>query len=180
MGKSGNDLPAVLQGLLRGAEASYPDRAHRLWEVWEQAVGPDVARRSYPAELRRGRLTVAVENAAWMQQLSFLREQLRDALNQAVGQEVVKEIRMRQAPPDRPPPPRGREPPPPWLSEPLDAPALRAIDEEVSALSDPDLRELLRRVRVRAEQARRHRAGPGGPEPPPSSAPRRRGGRGAP
>jgi len=180
VGKSRSDLPAVLQGLLRGAEASYPDRSHRLWEVWEQAVGPEVARRAYPAELRRGRLTVAVENASWMQQLSFLREQLRDTLNQALGQEVVKEIRMRQAPPDRPPPPRGREPPPPWLSEPLDAPALQTIDDELAALPDPELRELLRRVRVRAEQARRHRGGPAAPAPPPSTAHRRRGGPAAP
>jgi predicted nucleic acid-binding Zn ribbon protein len=117
MPKSVDDLSRVLQQVLQRAEGAYPDQAHRVWEVWDQAVGPEVAERCRPLSLRSGRLTVAVTNAAWMQQLSFVRDSLRDAVNRALGVTVVKEVRLRMAEADPPPPPPRRPPaPPPWLA----------------------------------------------------------------
>lgn len=172
------ELPSLIRGLLRRAEASYPDVAHRLWDVWEEAVGAEVARRAYPLELRRGRLTLAVESAPWMQQLSMLRETLRESVNAALGAELVREIRFRNQPPAPPPPARHRAPPPAWLDEPPPTEALAAIEEQIASVADPALRETLRQVRVRAEQVRRFREAREEPPPPPSSAgpPRRRAG----
>lgn len=175
MAKPTRDLPKLIRDLLVRAEASYPDTCHRLWDVWEEAVGADVARRAYPLELRRGRLTLAVATAPWMQQLSLLRERLRDAVNEALGTELVREVRFRLSPPEPPRAPRTAAPPPEWLSVPLDPAALAAIDAELSAVADPRLRAALRQVRVRAEQARRFRADPAEPAPPESSARSRRG-----
>lgn len=172
-------LSGLLRELLRTTEASYPDRAHTLWGLWDDAVGPELAKRSRPLELRRGRLTVAVTSAPWMQQLSFLRRHLCDALNRAVGQDVVKEVRFRIAEVAPPRPARTLAPPPEWLSRPLPAEAAAAIDAEVSAVHDPALRESIREVRVRAEQVRRFREARGEPSPPPSTSRRGRGGTGA-
>ncbi|MBI5015651.1 MAG: DUF721 domain-containing protein [Deltaproteobacteria bacterium] len=169
------DLPALLRELLRRAEASYPDRSHRLWEVWEEAVGADVAQRAYPLELRRGRLTLAVATAPWMQQLSLLREQLREAVNRALGTELVRDVRFRLCPPEPPPPPRSAATPPAWLGEPLDPEVHAEIDAELAPIGDPALRASLRQVRVRAEQARRYRQRREAAEPPPSTGRSRRG-----
>lgn len=175
MTKPTRDLPNVIHDLLSRAEASYADTSHRLWDVWEEAVGPEIARRSYPLELRRGRLTLGVASAPWMQQLSLLRERLRDAVNQALGTELVREVRFRLVAPEPTRPRRQLAPPPPWLSVPLDPEALGAIDAELSAVADPGLRAALRQVRIRAEQARRFRQDREEPVPPASTAQSRRG-----
>lgn len=176
MSGPGRELPSLIGDLLRRAEASYPDQSHRLWDVWEEAVGAEVARRAYPLELRRGRLTLAVASSPWMQQLSLLRERLREAVNGALGGEIVREVRFRLSAPEPPPPPRTAAPPPPWLALPLEPETLAAIDAEVSAVADSDLRAALHKVRVRAEQARRFLQNPAEPRPPRSNDRSRRGG----
>jgi hypothetical protein len=178
MTKSPADLTRVLQRVLRQAEASYPDRSHRIWEVWAAAVGPEVAARSRPLSVRAGRLTVAVESPAWMQQLSFLRETLRDAVNRALGENLVREVRLRiaEAEPAAAPPRRSPEPPP-WLGREVPAEVAEVVDREVACIRDPELREAVRQTRLRAEQARRFREDPGDAAPPASSPRRRRGGR---
>ncbi|MEW6487860.1 MAG: DUF721 domain-containing protein [Thermodesulfobacteriota bacterium] len=178
MPKSADDLPRVLQRVLRQAEASYPDRSHRIWEVWDTAVGPDVAARSRPLSLRSGRLTVAVESPAWMQQLSFLRETMRDAVNRALGEDLVREVRLRIAEAEPPaPPPRDPARPPPWLAREVPAEVAAAVDREVASIRDPELREAVRQTRLRAEQMRRFREDPGDAPPRASSARPKRGGR---
>lgn len=177
MAKSLDDLSRVLQDVLRRAESSYPDRSHRVWEVWDAAVGPDVAARSRPLSLRSGRLTVAVESPAWMQQLSFLREAMRDAVNRAIGETLVREVRLRIAEAEPPPPPPRPAPgPPPWLSQDLPSTVSEAVDREVAVIRDPQLREAVRQTRLRAEQARRFREDPAAAPPPGSSRGRQRGG----
>lgn len=171
-----SDLPDALHELLRKTEAAYPDRAHLVWEHWEEAVGAELAKRSSPLELRRGRLVVAVSSAPWMQQLSFLREQLREALNAAVGQEIVREIRFRVKTVDPPPPPRKPAPPPAWLDQPLPDDALAAIDRDVSVIADPALRSVVRDVRRRAAQVALFREVPTAPGPRPSTSPSGSGG----
>ncbi len=179
MAKSVDDLPHLLHQVLRRAEAGYPDQSHRVWDVWARAVGPEVAERSQPLSVRAGRLTVAVANAAWMQQLSFLRESIRDAVNAALGVALVKEVRLRIAETEAPRPavhqPSG---PPPWLSQELPAGVVRAVEREVEAIQDPEVREAVRQIRLRAEQVRVFREDRAAAPPPESSGPRRRGGRG--
>jgi hypothetical protein len=177
----GRPFAGLVHEILGRAEASYSDRAHLVWEVWERALGPDLARRSYPVELRRGRLLVAGPNAAWVQQLSFLREQIRQAVNRALGEELVREVRLRVAEID-PPKPRPPAAPPAWLDEPVGAPVLAAIADEVATIADPELREAIRQVRLRAEQVSRYRErleDPGAPGPLPSTRRPGRGGAGA-
>lgn len=179
MSKSVDDLSRVLHQVLRKAEGTYPDQAHRVWEVWDQAVGCEVAERSSPLSLRSGRLTVAVTNAAWMQQLSFLRESIRDAVNRALEGDVVREVRLRMAEVEPPPPPARRPPgPPPWLAEDLPREVTEVVDRDVATIQDPEVREAVRQTRLRAEQIRRFRGDRAGGTPPQSSGRRGRGGRG--
>jgi hypothetical protein len=175
MAKRPEELPDLIQQVLRRAEGSYRDRSHLVWDVWEDAVGPELARRSRPQALRAGRLTVAVANAAWMQQLSFLRESIRDAVNRALGQPLVREVRLRMTEVEAPRPVHQPSAPPPWLEQPLDDPARDAVEREVSAIRDPELREAIRQTRIRAEQVRRYREAPTATRPRQSSGRRVRG-----
>lgn len=47
-----------------------------------------------PVGYYRGILYVWVKNSAWMQQLIFMREPMKDAINKKLEQNYVKEIRL--------------------------------------------------------------------------------------
>ncbi len=85
-------LRDVLQKVVArlGLERDVED--YRLWQAWDEVVGPDVARNAQPAALNGRRLVVTVRNNVWMQELSLLREELCRRLNQWMGRHVVSEI----------------------------------------------------------------------------------------
>ena len=53
-----------------------------------------MAQGSEPVGYYRGKLYVWVKNSAWMQQLVFMREPMKDAINKKLQQEYVREIHL--------------------------------------------------------------------------------------
>ena len=80
-------------------------------------MGRLVARKAQPSKIQRGKLFVTVSNSAYLQEMQFYKARIRDAINQRLGEPVVKDIffvlgrvqesiaRQVQAPPRRPLPP---------------------------------------------------------------------------
>ncbi len=66
----------------------------KLWKKWSEFVGPSMGAVSEPVGYQRGVLYVWVSNSAWMQQLVFMREHMRDAINKKLEQEYVREVRL--------------------------------------------------------------------------------------
>ncbi len=70
------------------------DRAEVLLEVekvWPDAVGPQIARAARPIGWLDGVLTVAVPSPVWTQELRYLDEELRAAVNRRItGGEVTR------------------------------------------------------------------------------------------
>ncbi|MCB0792194.1 MAG: DUF721 domain-containing protein [Flavobacteriales bacterium] len=60
--------------------------------IWDEVAGGMVARHTKDLSLKRGRLTVTVDSAPLRQELSYLKEQLIDRLNERFGREVVREV----------------------------------------------------------------------------------------
>lgn len=60
--------------------------------AWDQIVGAMVARHTMSLRLRRGKLVVRVDSAPLRQELSFMREALKEILNRRAGRVVVDEI----------------------------------------------------------------------------------------
>ncbi|GAY09642.1 DciA family protein [Pseudonocardia sp. N23] len=61
---------------------------------WPQLVGPDIADHCTPVSLRDGELTLQAESTAWATQLRTLQRQLLSRLAAAVGDGVVRRIRV--------------------------------------------------------------------------------------
>jgi predicted nucleic acid-binding Zn ribbon protein len=59
---------------------------------WDKVVGPMVARHTVAVRLNKGRLIVKVDSAPLRQELTYMREALREVLNHRAGRPVVKEI----------------------------------------------------------------------------------------
>lgn len=65
----------------------------KLWAKWSELVGPSLAQNAEPVGLKDGVLHLWVKNSTWMQQMTFVKDQLRVTLNQKLGMELVKSIR---------------------------------------------------------------------------------------
>lgn len=60
--------------------------------AWDNVVGGMVARHTVSLRLRKGRLVVQVDSAPLRQELTYMREALKEILNRRAGREVVQEI----------------------------------------------------------------------------------------
>ena len=86
----------VLQALFENGKSplAAPFMRWKIWKRWPELVGPSIANVSEPVSLRNGILYVWVKNASWMQQLVFMRDQMRQTLNQKLGQNMVQAVQL--------------------------------------------------------------------------------------
>ncbi len=139
--------PAV-QALVRSARSALSGPTHRVWEVWEEVVGPDLAARARPLSVRSGVLTVGVTSSAWAQQLSFLRAEILSRLNAHLAGTPLKALRTRVVEPG--PPPAG-PPPPPERPAPGPVPgwARERVRRATQEVGDREVRRALERLWLR-------------------------------
>jgi predicted nucleic acid-binding Zn ribbon protein len=90
------ERPTRLGDVLRAALGRLPDAQrladHALWTHWDAVVGPTLALHARPERLRRGVLIVAVDSPEWMQELQFLKHELRERLNARLGRSAVRDV----------------------------------------------------------------------------------------
>jgi predicted nucleic acid-binding Zn ribbon protein len=67
----------------------------RVQEVWEAAIGPAIAIAARPTAEREGVLTVTCDAAVWAQELHMMAGDLVPALNAALGDATIHELRCR-------------------------------------------------------------------------------------
>jgi len=91
-GSDPNAVAEVLTSVLKRVDPEQELRAYAIWTFWNEEVGETIARRAQPTRVRNGILFVTVATHAWMQELRFLKEQLRARLNARLGTELVRDI----------------------------------------------------------------------------------------
>jgi len=94
-------LGTILQQAIRASRIDVDLDAHRLWQKWEDVVGPAIGENTRPEAIKGKFLIVNVSSAPWMQQLQFLKPELIEKLNQALGKELVGDIRFKIGPVNR-------------------------------------------------------------------------------
>jgi predicted nucleic acid-binding Zn ribbon protein len=83
-----------LKNLLGRLRLVEPMRGWQAVEVWSEVVGPRVAANTRAVGCRRGMLYVEVVNAAWMNELGYLKSRIQREINEKVGEDVVNDIRL--------------------------------------------------------------------------------------
>ena len=86
-----NELLGSLLGDL-GVEDKIAECRAQL--AWEKAVGPSLARYAHPLRMHKGCLEVAVPSAVWRSQLSFMQSDIVARINDEVGREIVRELKL--------------------------------------------------------------------------------------
>jgi predicted nucleic acid-binding Zn ribbon protein len=66
-----------------------------VWQVWERAVGVEIARNARPAAFKGSLLLVHVTNSAWLHHLHFLKKDLLLRINTELGKPLVTEIKFK-------------------------------------------------------------------------------------
>ena len=135
--KSPADLSSLLSTLFSARPLGRRLREASIWRVWDKAVGGQIAGKARPVSFREGVLTVTVSSAPWMQQLGFLKRQMIDAVNGALGEDLVKDIYLKAGRMSPPAPPADR---PKRLHRELTDQERVRIEREAAAIADDDLR----------------------------------------
>jgi hypothetical protein len=130
-------------------------KEHRAWVVWEKVVGPQIAQHAKPLRIRDGILEVRVDQPIWMQQLRMMAPQILQRLNQALGEELIRDLFWKRGrlPEEIPVEPPYRAP-----RAALDAQETEKIGQALAGIGDEELQESLRRAMTRQaefEKARR-------------------------
>ena len=129
---------------------------YHLRKAWAALVGPDMARRAHPRSLANGCLNVVVDNSPWLHELTLRAAELTERLGAYTP--AVRSLRftlgtLETEPRSRP---ERRE----RRATALTDADRRDIDEAASAISDPALADVARRLLT---TARRFPAGERGP-----------------
>jgi 2-methylcitrate dehydratase PrpD len=80
-----------------GATGGGNDVARSIAIAWDKVVGFDIRSNARPTHFRHGRLVVTTSSSAWAQSLQLMSEQIRDALNLALGGDTVSVMIFRHA-----------------------------------------------------------------------------------
>jgi hypothetical protein len=117
---------------------------------WPEAVGPRVAARAQPYRLQRGVLTVRVDGAAWLSELTYLKSEIRNRLNERLGGRPVTELRLVPGTVTLAPPPEPARQVATFSERTLDPAEVAAAAAAVAAVTDPELREALLSFRLKS------------------------------
>jgi hypothetical protein len=90
----------LLDGAIAGTPLAQRLREGTIWNVWDKAVGEQIAQRAQPVAFRSGILTVIVDSPPWMQQLTFMKQQIVEKINTALGEELVQEMYLKAGKPE--------------------------------------------------------------------------------
>lgn len=117
---------------------------YRIWQIWDEVVGPQTASHARPLRIRDNTLEVRVDHPVWMQQLQLLKPRLIARLNERIAPAAIADIYWRRGdlPPAMSPPP-----PPPPLPEPTPD-QLATIDQRLATITDPELRAAFRTLLI--------------------------------
>lgn len=141
-------IKTILDQVLKKRSLDKKLQHYRAFELWEDAVGPRIARHTQPKRFQDHTLWVSVDNSVWMQQLQFLEGQIKEKLNQLVGPCEVEKIRFQigELVSSHSQDASGAMEPPAWEHIEVDDTVRDAIEKEVSVLKDGALKEQLKKL----------------------------------
>jgi hypothetical protein len=139
---------AVLGDLLERLPFRDRLREYAVWKVWAEVVGDLIASKAEPVRIEDGKLFIQVSNSTWMQEIQFLKDEIRAKLNARLGAPLVRDLflilgrkKRRTKKAERP------------KVHPVDETAIAAL---VPGIDKPELEAAIRRL----ARARARRLGP--------------------
>ena len=96
--KTFTPIGQVLTSIIDQCRSDSGGGIQHLRHVWVRTVGSPIADNAMPFAVKGALLLVHVSSSAWMHQLRFLKADLLDKLNQALGNDRIEEIKFKIGP----------------------------------------------------------------------------------
>jgi len=94
MAKRIHKLDKILQKTLRKMDLNTRLEGYRIWLLWSDIVGEQIARNAQPERLRNQILFVRVSSSTWMHQLQTMKPMLLERIHRVIKGAVIKDIRF--------------------------------------------------------------------------------------
>jgi predicted nucleic acid-binding Zn ribbon protein len=88
-------LKDILSALLADSKLPFNPQDATIWKLWDEVVGPAIARNAQPLWIKDRRLRVKVSDPIWLQELSYLEVGMREKLNARLGRQAIDKIEFR-------------------------------------------------------------------------------------
>ena len=88
-------LKDIMADLLGSTSLPFNPEDATIWKIWDEVVGPGIARNAQPLWIKDRRLRVKVSDPIWLQELSYLEASVRQKLNARLGRQAVEKIEFR-------------------------------------------------------------------------------------
>ena len=88
-------IAEVIRAYLKESKLEKPLKERQLVQSWESLLGKSVARATSKIYLKEGKLFVHLSSSVVRNELFMLQNEIRSKLNDAAGEELVKEIVLR-------------------------------------------------------------------------------------
>jgi predicted nucleic acid-binding Zn ribbon protein len=147
-------LAPVLTQALRQRGLGHVVLLARLVQHWPTIAGPQLAAVTQPESIRARVLFVAVNDAIWLQQVTFYQAQLLENMRRVLGDVPLTKLHFRLAL-SSPRQPVCSSPEEVLEPSPLTAVEEQQVHESTAGIADPELREAVRRAWERGWQAKR-------------------------
>jgi len=70
-------------------------RQYEIFERWQSIVGDQIARAAKPEKIDHSKLFIKVTQSTWRNELVFLKIEIMEKINAAMGQEIITDIIFR-------------------------------------------------------------------------------------
>lgn len=67
---------------------------YKLWESWDNIVGPAVSRNARPSRWQGNQLVITVRHSSWVQELSYLKSNLINMIKEKIPEINITKIRF--------------------------------------------------------------------------------------
>lgn len=88
-------IGSIINNVLRACRQEADEELVQVWDLWDRAVGEAIAENARPAAFRGKLLLVHVTSSTWLHQLQFLKKDIITKVNDALGKELVEEIKFK-------------------------------------------------------------------------------------
>ena len=96
--KKSAHIGSILNDVLKTLRPEADSGLVQVWQLWDDVVGRAIAENARPAAFKGKLLLVHVSSSPWVHQLQFLKREIIQKLNAALGQNLIEDIKFKIGP----------------------------------------------------------------------------------
>lgn len=139
-------LSSLLDRVCKELDIQEGLKLYRVFEIWEETVGEIIAKKAAPEIIKNEILIVKVSSSTWIQELYFIKEEIKKKLNEKLGDPLIKDINFQIGKVQMNKKSPRVHNPMDWSKFPLSEKELKEIENLLKDLKDQEISAILKRI----------------------------------